>query len=140
MTERLPRYQAESLSAPERTDFWAKSSSGPSAPADLRPPSVPRAEEPTVTRASWASTAETAAPAAREPAPRIPAATAGTSGGTGTTLPLSQKALSQQPASPQSSPGQPAHAVRPDRYFPVRLLVVIVIAALIGSALVLLLK
>jgi len=36
--------------------------------------------------------------------------------------------------------GQPAHAGRPDRYFPVRLLVVIIIAALIGSALVLLLK
>jgi hypothetical protein len=36
--------------------------------------------------------------------------------------------------------GQPAHASRPDRYFPVRLLVVIIIAALIGSALVLLLK
>jgi len=139
ITERLPRYQAESRSATERTDFWAKSSAAPSVPADLRPPSVPRAEEPTVTRASWASTAETAAPAAKEPAPRIPA-TAGKSEGTGTTLPLSQKALSQQPVSPQSPPGQPAHAGRPDRYFPVRLLVVIVIAALIGSALVLLLK
>jgi hypothetical protein len=45
-----------------------------------------------------------------------------------------------QPVSPQGSPGQPAHAGRPDRYFPVRLLVVIIIAALIGSALVLILK
>src|ERR1051326_2864725 len=53
VTERIPRYQAESLATPERTDFWAKSApapSTPSAPADLRPPSVPRAEEPTVTR------------------------------------------------------------------------------------------
>jgi hypothetical protein len=138
VTERIPRYQAESLSAPERTDFWAKASP---APADLRPPSVPRAEEPTVTRASWAS-AETAASPAAEPVPRV-SATTGT--GSGTTLPLSQKALSQQSvspqaASPQVSAGQPAHAGRPDRYFPVRLLVVIVIAALIGSALVLLLK
>jgi hypothetical protein len=147
ITERLPRYQAESLSAPERTDFWAKSSpasSGSSGPADLRPPSVPRAKEPTVTRASWGSTAETAAPPVMESAPRIPA-TAGASESPGTTLPLSQQALGQQPAaqqsvSPQSPPGQPAHAGRPDRYFPVRLLVVIVIAALIGSALVLLLK
>jgi hypothetical protein len=139
ITERLPRYQAESLAAQERTDFWAKSSPASSVPADLRSPSVPRAEEPTVTRASWASTAETAAPAAMEPAPRIPAK-AGTSAGSGTTLPISQKALSQQPVSPQSPAGQPAHAGRPDRYFPVRLLVVIVIAALIGSALVLLLK
>ena len=151
VTERIPRYQAESLSAAERTDFWAKASPAPAASsgaADLRPPSVPRAEEPTVTRASWAS-AETAAPTVREPAQRVPAAagtaTTGTATGSGTTMPLSQKALGQQSvstqaASPQSSAGQPAHAGRPDRYFPVRLLVVIVIAALIGSALVLLLK
>jgi hypothetical protein len=155
MTERLPRYQAEGLSAPERTDFWAKSSPAPagspgsSVPGGLRTPSVPRAEEPTVTRASWASTAETATPPVMEPAPRVPATAGASEGsgttGSGTTLPLSQKALSQQPvtqqsASPQFPPGQPAHASRPDRYFPVRLLVVIVIAALIGSALVLLLK
>ena len=158
VTERIPRYQAESPVAAERTDFWAKpptASSAPSAPSapsgsDLRPPSVPRAEEPTVTRASWASGAETAAPPAREPAPRIPA-TAGTAG-SGTTLPLSKKALGSHPLGSQSSSPQahsqpaagsqvqPAHAVRPDRYFPVRLLVVIIIAALIGSALVLLLK
>jgi hypothetical protein len=143
VTERIPRYQAESRAAPERTDFWTKSSSASSAPADLRPPSVPRAEEPTVTRASWAS-AETAAPPTAEPGQRVPSTT-GTATGSGTTLPLSQKAFSQQSASTQAastqaSAGQPAHAGRPDRYFPVRLLVVIVIAALIGSALVLLLK
>jgi hypothetical protein len=149
VTERIPRYQAESRPAPERTDFWAKPSSASSAPVDLRPPSVPRAEEPTVTRASWAS-AETAAPPAAESGQRVPATTGtgtgtGSGTGSGTTLPLSQKALSQkalsqQSASTQASAGQPAHAGRPDRYFPVRLLVVIVIAALIGSALVLLLK
>jgi hypothetical protein len=50
------------------------------------------------------------------------------------------QASTSQSVSPQPPPGQPAHAGRPDRYFPVRLLVVIVIAALIGSALVLLLK
>jgi hypothetical protein len=159
VTERLPRYQSESLAAPERTDFWAKTASAPSAPADLRPPSVPRAEEPAVTRASWASAAETPAAPAMESAQRIPAP-AETATGSGTTLPLSKKALGQKASSPQSaspqsaspqsaspqsaSPqvpaGQPAHAGRPDRYFPVRLLVVIIIAALIGSALVLLLK
>ena len=155
VTERIPRYQAESLSAPERTDFWAKASPAPSAPADLRPPSVPRAEEPTVTRASWAS-AETAAPTAMEPTQRMPAK-AGTVAGSGTAQSSSSAAspASPQSSSPQSSSpqahsqpaassqvpaGQPAHAGRPDRYFPVRLLVVIVIAALIGSALVLLLK
>jgi hypothetical protein len=142
ITERIPRYQAESLAAPERTDFWSKPSAAPSAPADLRPPSVPRAEEPTVTRASWASSAETPARPAMEPAQRVPA-----TGGTAPTSPLgassqspSPQTVSQAAASSQVPAGQPAHASRPDRYFPVRLLVVIIIAALIGSALVLLLK
>jgi hypothetical protein len=151
ITERIPRYQAESLAAQERTDFWAKSSPAPSAPADLRPPSVPRAEEPPVRRASWAS-AEMPSSPAMESAQRIPA-TAGTPAGSGTAqsaLSASPLAVGSQSSSPQahSQPaansqnlaGQPAHAGRPDRYFPVRLLVVIVIAALIGSALVLLLK
>jgi hypothetical protein len=154
ITERIPRYQTESLASQERTDFWATSSPAPSAPADRRPPSVPRAEEPTVTRASWASAEMTPSPAspARESAQRIPAA-AGTAAGSGTAQsassasPLaagsqssSPQAHSQPAASSQIPAGQPAHAGRPDRYFPVRLLVVIVIAALIGSALVLLLK
>jgi len=138
ITERIPRYRSESLAAPERTDFWAKPvppSPAPPAPADLRLPSAPRAEEPVIARASWPSPAETAPPPAAEPAHRIPAAssTAATSG-------ISGVSGSAQPLSPASSPGQPAHAGRPDRYFPARLLVVIVIAALIGSALVLLLK
>jgi hypothetical protein len=143
ITERLPRYQAESLSAPDRTDFWAKSSSAPLAPADLRPPSVPRAEEPAITRASWPSAAETATPPAPEPTSRIPAGSGIGSGMAQRPIPapssVSQASTSQS-VSPQPPPGQPAHAGRPDRYFPVRLLVVIVIAALIGSALVLLLK
>src|SRR5690242_5833353 len=156
VTERIPRYQAESLATPERTDFWAKSApapSTPSAPADLRPPSVPRAEEPTVTRASWASAEMTPSPAspARESAQRIPAAAGKAGSGTAQSAPSasplaagsqssSPQAHSQSAASSQIPAGQPAHAGRPDRYFPVRLLVVIVIAALIGSALVLLLK
>jgi len=147
ITERIPRYQAESLAAPERTDFWAKPSAAPSAPADLRPPSVPRAEKPTVTRASWASAAEMSAPPAMEPAQRVPATPGTAPGGTAPASPLasspqspSPQTVSQSAASSQVAAGQPAHAGRPDRYFPVRLLVVIIIAALIGSALVLLLK
>jgi hypothetical protein len=142
ITERIPRYQVEGLTAPERTDFWAKppsSSPAASVPADLRAPSAARAEEPEITRASWPSAAETAAPPAAETAQRTPAmagtATAGTTAA-GTTA----SSATAQPVSPQESPGQPAHAGRPDRYFPVRLLVVIIIAALIGSALVLILK
>jgi hypothetical protein len=138
VTQRLPRYEAESLAAQERTDFWAKptpSSPAPSVPSDLRPPSASRAEEPTITRASWPSAAETTAPPAAEPAHRVPAAT-GATAGSGT----AQAGSGSQPLSPPGAAGQPAHAGRPDRYFPVRLLVVIIIAALIGSALVLLLK
>lgn len=146
VTERIPRYQAESRSAAERTDFWAKPSQASAAPADLRPPSVPRADEPTVTRASWTSAAEAAAPPAAESTLRGPAM-AGTA--SSSSLAASSAASSQAPSSQAASQsavgsqvpaGQPAHAVRPDRYFPVRLLVVIIIAALIGSALVLLLK
>jgi hypothetical protein len=142
ITERIPRFQTESLAAPERTDFWSKptpASPAPSVPSDLRPPSVPRAEEPVITRASWPSAAEPVTPPAAEPVHRVPAvagtaASSGMATSSGTTQPLGQQALGQQAL------GQPAHAGRPDRYFPVRLLVVIVIAALIGSALVLLLK
>ena len=123
ITERILRHQAEELTAQERTDFWGQPL--PPAPADLRVPvAAPRAEEPAITRASWAPAAETA-PAAAEPAHRSAAPTA---------------------AQRLSTPGSPAQAAtdqrerRQDRYFPARLLAVIVIAALIGSALVLLLK
>jgi hypothetical protein len=121
VTEQIPRQQAEGLAARERTDFWGHPV--PPAPADLRTPAAtPRAEEPTVTRASW-SAADTAPPAA-EPAHRTATA----------------------PAQPVSTAGVKAQTAgherqrREDRYFPARLLAVIVIAALIGSALVLLLK
>jgi hypothetical protein len=142
ITERIPRYQAESLVAPERTDFWSKppaaspvpSVAAPSVPSDLRAPSPSRAEEPAITRASWPSTAETAAPAAAETTQRAPATAGTTAAGTAASSGAAQQ------VSPQGAPGQPAHAGRPDRYFPVRLLVVIIIAALIGSALVLILK
>ena len=149
VTERIPRYQAESLAAPERTDFWSKptpASPPPSAP-DLRLPPPPPVEEPVITRASWPSAAETATPPAAEPAHRVPAAAGTATGPRMATGPRTAAGSGSatgsgmtQPLSPQASPGQPAHAGRPDRYFPVRLLVVIVIAALIGSALVLLLK
>ena len=123
ITERILRQQAEELAAQDRTDFWGQPI--PQAQADLRMPAAPpRAEEPAITRVSWPSAADTA-PAAAEPSHRSAAATA---------------------AKPLSTAGSPGQAVagqrkrRQDRYFPARLLAVIVIAALIGSALVLLLK
>ena len=99
-----------------------------------------------MTRASWPSGTETATPPAAETAQRTPATAgapgAGTTASSGTTASPGAATSSgaTQPVSTLGSPGQPAHAGRPDRYFPVRLLVIIVIAALIGSALVLLLK
>ena len=87
------------------------------------PAASPRPEEPAITRASWPSAAATA-PTAAEPAHRNAA--------TATAKPLSTA------GSPAQAAGQRER--RQDRYFPARLLAVIVIAALIGSALVLLLK
>ena len=127
---------------PERTDFWAKAA--PSAPADVQLPTpAPRAREPVIARASWPASADTAATSAAEPVQR--AATDAASGAPATAQPLS---LAQPLSSAQlSSAGSAAQAAgsqrddrRKDRLFPVRLLAVIVIAALIGSALVLLLR
>lgn len=137
VTDRIPRRQAD-LTTPERTDFWATPAT--SAPAGLRSPApAPRAEEPAITRASWPApvgTATTSTPPAAEPAQR--AATDAAHAAT----PVAAAA-----AQPVSSAGSAAQTTgsrpddrRQDRYFPVRLLAVIVIAALIGSALVLLLK
>jgi hypothetical protein len=123
ITERTLRHQAEGLAAQERTDFWGQPL--PPAPADLRiPAAAPRAEEPAITRASRPPAAETAR-AATEPAHRSAAAA--------TAKPLSMA------GSPAQAPASQREG-RQDRYFPARLLAVIVIAALIGSALVLLLK
>jgi hypothetical protein len=137
VTERFLRHQAEGLATREQTDFWGQPL--PQAPADLRiPAATPRAEEPAVTQASWAAAADTIRPVA-EPAPRTPTVPAHRASaqqvGTGpvSTGPVSTGASQTQAAARQRDRRQ-------DRYFPARLLAVIVIAALIGSALVLLLK
>jgi hypothetical protein len=147
ITERILRHQAEGLAAPERTDFWGQPL--PPAPADVRMPApAPRAAEPAITRTSWPSAAETP-PAAPEPAHRsaaaAPAKPLSTAKPAAPAKPLST-ANPTATAKPFSTAGSPAQATagqpgrRQDRYFPARLLAVIVIAALIGSALVLLLK
>jgi hypothetical protein len=127
VTQRFLRHQAEGLAAPEQTDFWGQPL--PQAPADLRlPAATPRAKEPTVTPASWTAAAATAPPVT-EPAYRTATAPA---------QPVSAQRMSAPQASSQAAARERDH--RQDRYFPARLLAVIVIAALIGSALVLLLK
>ncbi len=114
----------------ERTDFWGQPV--PPAAADIQgPAAAPRTEAPPIPRASWPAADTTATPAA-EPAHR---AKADAAFGTATT------AQSHTPAgsAAQATVTKPDER-RQDRIFPARLLVVIVIAALIGSALVLLLK
>ena len=132
VTERFLRHQAEGLATREDTDFWGQPL--PQAPADLRiPAATPRAEEPAVTRTSWTAAADTTRPVA-EPAHRTATVPA---------HPASAQQVSTGPSSTGVSQTQPAARQRDhrhDRYFPARLLAVIVIAALIGSALVLLLK
>jgi len=129
VTERRPLYQADALTSQERTDFWSKPV--PASPADpQRPSAAPRAEEPAIPRASWPAAEGTAATPAAEPAHRgvseaAPAAAA---------QPLGPaRPAAQAPASERDDR-------RKDRLFSARLLVVIVIAAIIGSALVLLLR
>jgi hypothetical protein len=157
ITERILRHQAGGLAAQERTDFWGQPL--PPAPADLRIPAAPpRAEEPTVTRASWTTAADLTPPAppappsppappAAEPAHRTVAVPAQPVGAVPaqpvTARPTGVQAAGVQAMSTGRSQAQAAGRERDhrqDRYFPARLLAVIVIAALIGSALVLLLK
>jgi hypothetical protein len=116
--------QAGGLASPARTDFW--STQATPAPAGLQRPAVaPGAEEPVIARASWPAPADSPSGTGSVAAPATGAVTA---------------------AQPLSSAGSAVQATfterddRQDRFFPARLLVVIVIAALIGSALVLLLK
>ena len=114
---------AVGLAASERTDFWSKPvASVPSDPQ--RHTAAPQADEPTIGRASWPAPADTASEPARREAAAVSAST-------------------QPHGSVRSAAHQAAgdrHDRRKDRLFPVRVLVLIVIAALIGSALVLLLK
>ena len=138
ITERIPRRQAADLTSQERTDFWVKPATPAQAPADLqRPTPVPRAAEPTIARASWPARADTASTSAAEPAQR--AATDAGPGAAATAAATAAQALSSAGTAAQAAVGEQGDR-RQDRFFPVRLLAVIVIAALVGSALVLLLK
>jgi hypothetical protein len=134
-TERIPRYQSDGLTAQERTDFWAKPTTSVSADRQL-PTAAARAEETATRRASWPAAADTATTPAAEPAHRAPADVAA---GAAVAASGSAQPLSSARSAAQATVSQQDRR-RQDRLFPVRLLVVIIIAALIGSALVLLLK
>jgi hypothetical protein len=137
--EPAPAEPAVGLTAQERTDFWSKPVA--SVPSDLqRPRTSPRADEPVMGRTSWAAPADTATEPARRATAEGTATASGTSGLSGT----AGLSGSAQPHSSVRSAAPAAAGDRNDRHkdrmFSARLLVVIVIAALIGSALVLLLK
>jgi hypothetical protein len=112
------------------TGFWTPSAA--SAPREVLRPGLPSADEPAIPRASWPAPAET--PTSDPP------------GAADRTMPILAQAATAAPSRTISGPAVPPGPVVPpsrsrsDRLYPVRLLVVIVVAALIGSILVLLLR
>ena len=135
--------QEEVPTPQERTDFWATSVTATS--ADLDSPAAPLdwIEEPKPAPALTETAANSPAPATSQLTQRL--ATADAPSAVSATAPPQ---VSAEPARSASAAGfgaaqptspKPADHGK-DRFFPARLLVIIVIAALIGSALVLLLK
>jgi hypothetical protein len=146
--EWIPEHRDEVLKPPERTDFWATSATA--APSDLQVPAPApyRVEEPEPTLDAWPSSAETTATSTPPGWPGVsqqPATDAADNAGSATaTAPRASadttKSAGFAPASAGRMPAADYSGQGKDRLFPVRLLVIIIIAALIGSALVLLLS
>jgi hypothetical protein len=146
---------------PGWTGFWTPVKAA-AAPADVQGPSAPPpADEPAGAETSWSvftpsSSKITAEPVRRtdpDPAPRAePAVARGAANDptvelppppappapTGSAAPARPQSPAR-PAIPQPAPAPPSES-RPDRYYPLRLLAVIVVAALIGSVLVMILR
>jgi hypothetical protein len=146
-----PQWDKGGLAAPAPVDFWTRPTAA-TMPADLqRPgPALSPTDERSVPPSSWPPPAETPASSApglaQRAVPELPrrAAPDPRLGAAAATLPLSPptSAAPQSPATsaaPQATSTPPSES-RSDRLFPVRLLVVIVAAALIGSVLVMLLR
>jgi hypothetical protein len=117
------------LAAAGGTGYWTSPAAG-SGPAEAQRPDLPPAEEHAVARTSWPTGGDNAASHAP--------------GAADWTMPVPRLGVPASPAAPPgpASPAAPPRPARPrsDRLFPVRLLVVILVAALIGSVLVLLLR
>jgi hypothetical protein len=153
--EWAPRHRDDVLKPPERTDFWTTQSTAAS--ADPQPPATAShwVEEQSLTQSAWSTPTETmaassessAAPAAFQRSQQAATGLA-PSAGSATATPPGASAVSAGSAgytgSTRSAAGTSTATERAghqrERFFTtVRLLVIIVIAALIGSALVLLL-
>jgi len=111
--------------------FWTPTTAA-IGPAQVQRPGPQPAQEQAIPRASWPASAEPSA--------------SNTPGAADRTTPVPAQASAAVPSRSITGPAVPPGPVvppsqpRPDRLYPVRLLVVIVVAALIGSILVLLLR
>ena len=155
VSEQAPWRQLDGVTAGERTDFWSKPVT-PVSSDPQRPAAAPRADEPAGARASWSAPPDTATGSAHRVTPDagaiVSAGPTGSSGLSGSSGSSGLSGLSgssgvpgsAQPPSQARSTTQTFTSDRGDRrksrMFPVRLLMIIVIAALIGSVLILLLK
>ncbi len=115
------------------------------APADVQRPSVPPpAEEPTTTGTSWSvftpSSPKVTGEPARRQAPDSPQRAEPAATQVAAPAPSQTPAETAVPPPSPAPPGESGPDSRPDRYYPLRLLAVIVVAALIGSILVLVLR
>ncbi len=150
-SEWTSRHRDEVLKPPERTDFWATSATAASADLELPATAPYQVEETEPAQAAWPSSAGTTAASAPPAWPSVsqqPATAAADNAGTATTAAPrisagttgSAQFTGSAEAAARRMPTTEDGGQRKDRLFPARLLVVILIAALIGSALVLLLS
>ena len=154
VSEWTPRWD-DAAKPTEGTDFW--STSVPAPAADLQRPATVshQVDEQTYAQTSWSASTRTAATSSPRPPQSAPAAarsqfaaeSAPSAGAATATQPRTSAGSAGATGSTTSTGSPAAQAVaheaaahQKDRFFPARLLVIIVIAALIGSALVLLLK
>lgn len=165
VSEWTPRWD-DAAKPDEGTDFWSTSAATPA--ADLQQPATAarQVDEQTYPQTSWSASARTEATSSPRPAQPAPAAAAsarsqfaaepGAGAGAGSatatqprTSAGSAGAIGSTASTGSTAParfaagralGHQAAAHQKDRFFPARLLMIIVIAALIGSALILLLK
>jgi hypothetical protein len=127
---------AAAADAPTITGFWTPSAAA-SVPAGVQRPGPSAAEDHAVPSASWTAPAEIPASDPPEAADRtMPVSAMAASAAAIPSRTMAGSAVPSRSAGPVVPPSRP----RSERHYPVRLLVIIVVAALIGSILVLILR